>query len=681
MKKRKSFLVLLILIGLMTAIPQIVFGWLDGWTYQREITLDNATSIDNYQVKVELTSANFDYSHALANGEDIRFTDVGEVLQDYWIEEWCIDDTSTIWVEVQTSGTTTLNMYYGNPLAPSTSSGGNTFEFFDDFENITGTTSMHADNAASYLIIPTYDGSGQAIHPDVIHFDTAWNGYTYWMCMTPYPNGNNTYENPSIVASNDGQNWEVPAGLTNPLFTPTMGYCNDPNLVYNDTSDELWIYWVNSNSPGHRTLRKTSSDGVNWSAEEVCSGLQEGGTPAVIKENGTYYMWEGASVADHAHLSHSTDGINWTYDGHISATLPSGAHRLWHLNVFDYDNKYIGLFCMQMSAGGYWLYYAESTDKLNWTIQEESLLTPSASGWDNSYIYQTAGEYSPDGSVLKLWYTGRASNGAWHTGYTEATEETIYGGAWEDWTTIQGPVDYSSTNQAYSDPHSMQIGASEASPRTEATVTHSNSNAIQFRLWKEPTVAYPILHGDNGGSVYTKIDNNSIWYHNGSSWNDTGYDITGSAWNLFEFRDFDWSAHTYDIVLGTTVIANDAGMHPTTNYNDILHLENGNTGLLYYDNVLVRKYTGTDPVATVGEETTSSVSPPSNVTISISGNDVILNWEWTGERTTYNVYRSTDPYSEDFEIINVLSILGTTYTDFGAAATETKYFYYITANE
>ncbi len=35
--------------------------------------------------------------------------------------------------------------------------------------------------------------------------------------MTPYPNGNDTYENPSILAGNDGTSWAVPAGLINPI--------------------------------------------------------------------------------------------------------------------------------------------------------------------------------------------------------------------------------------------------------------------------------------------------------------------------------------------------------------------------------------------------------------------------------------------------------------------------------
>src|SRR5579884_2655894 len=37
------------------------------------------------------------------------------------------------------------------------------------------------------MTIPTYDGSGQAVHPDVVAFDAPWHGAQYWLTMTPYP--------------------------------------------------------------------------------------------------------------------------------------------------------------------------------------------------------------------------------------------------------------------------------------------------------------------------------------------------------------------------------------------------------------------------------------------------------------------------------------------------------------
>ncbi len=70
-----------------------------------------------------------------------------------------------------------------------------------------------AANAANVLTIPTYDSNPNVGHPDVLYVAGGWNGYPYWMAMTPYPSTDR--ENPSIVASADGNTWVVPAGLTN----------------------------------------------------------------------------------------------------------------------------------------------------------------------------------------------------------------------------------------------------------------------------------------------------------------------------------------------------------------------------------------------------------------------------------------------------------------------------------
>jgi hypothetical protein len=60
------------------------------------------------------------------------------------------------------------------------------------------------------------------------------------MAFTPYPNSNSALENPSILASNDGVNWEEPNGLTNPIAHPESGhYLSDPELVYDNRNNVL----------------------------------------------------------------------------------------------------------------------------------------------------------------------------------------------------------------------------------------------------------------------------------------------------------------------------------------------------------------------------------------------------------------------------------------------------------
>ena len=99
-------------------------------------------------------------------------------------------------------------------------------------------------------------------------FPGGFRGYRYWMGVTPYPNGNNIYENPSILVSNNGFDWSVPTGLTNPLdekpgSTPEVyGFYNsDTELVWDPDNARFILYWRRAYEVIHAS---ESSDGVTW---------------------------------------------------------------------------------------------------------------------------------------------------------------------------------------------------------------------------------------------------------------------------------------------------------------------------------------------------------------------------------------------------------------------------------
>jgi PGF-CTERM protein len=108
------------------------------WKYYKEITIkeNSGEYLRNYQVLVELNSANFDFSKAKSDGSDIRFSADGEELN-YWIEEWNAGaKKAKIWINVPSipaNGERKIKMYYGNPSASAVSDGDKVFEFFDDF--------------------------------------------------------------------------------------------------------------------------------------------------------------------------------------------------------------------------------------------------------------------------------------------------------------------------------------------------------------------------------------------------------------------------------------------------------------------------------------------------------------------------------------------------------------------
>ena len=67
---------------------------------------------------------------------------------------------------------------------------------------------------------------------------------------------------------------------------------------------------------------------------------------------------------------------------------------------------------------------------------------------------------------------------------------------------------------------------------------------------------------------------------------------------------------------------------------------------------------------------------PENLTISVSGNDVILSWDTVSGASSYHIYRSQNPY--DFNSADEFTSTTNSYTDSGAA-TNQKYFYQVTA--
>src|SRR5665811_1020284 len=88
-----------------------------------------------------------------------------------------------------------------------------------------------AVNAPSALSTPVPYFGTEMVHPDVYFNPAGWNGHKFWMAATPYAGTDSAYENPSIYYSDDGQSWNTPVGLTNPVVVkPAGGYNSDTDI-------------------------------------------------------------------------------------------------------------------------------------------------------------------------------------------------------------------------------------------------------------------------------------------------------------------------------------------------------------------------------------------------------------------------------------------------------------------
>ncbi|MFM9964548.1 MAG: DUF2341 domain-containing protein [Planctomycetaceae bacterium] len=106
----------------------LVINWWDAdWTRRSQLTLSGNTfagseTLTKFPVLVVLNSGNIDYSLTQNGGQDLRFFDADGTALAYDIESWNESGNSYVWVrvpQVDTSGTDTITMYFGNATASS----------------------------------------------------------------------------------------------------------------------------------------------------------------------------------------------------------------------------------------------------------------------------------------------------------------------------------------------------------------------------------------------------------------------------------------------------------------------------------------------------------------------------------------------------------------------------------
>jgi|GEM_PF-1865978 len=144
------------------------------FSYRREIAIHNTggESLVFYQIKVVLSSSNFDFSKARPDGGDIRFTDSdGLTFLNYWVESWDFaSQKAVVWVNVPSIGpgaTKTIHLHYGNPDAQDAGSGTATFDLFDDFEDLAAWNQSGSTVSVADGIVTLDSGSTPSIWRDI----------------------------------------------------------------------------------------------------------------------------------------------------------------------------------------------------------------------------------------------------------------------------------------------------------------------------------------------------------------------------------------------------------------------------------------------------------------------------------------------------------------------------------
>lgn len=307
------------------------------------------------------------------------------------------------------------------------------------------------DNSLTPLTTATYENSGQAVHPSVIDFKVeygleSWRGYRYWMAMTPYPNGYERFENPSLLASMDGIKWVVPEGLSKPIdvLNGQGNFNSDPTLVYDPDEKTLLIYW--------RETLKGEYDQI-WRTKYLSNGklepkvlvLKEAWvkpkttlllSPSVWRKSAKeWYLWTASGTGTiQFNLYESSDGVKWGNRRETESPWKdwNGGFLPWHLEVKpDLARGKVDILISGWPKGeklsDMMLVLAESPisdlTKVTMPLDKPLLINGLANQWDDDFIYKSSfvREEKNGQSLYHIWYSARSTAGQWHIGYTSGT--------------------------------------------------------------------------------------------------------------------------------------------------------------------------------------------------------------------------------------------------------------------
>lgn len=283
-------------------------------------------------------------------------------------------------------------------------------------------------NVPTYLDIPTYDGSGQAVHPDVLYTPDGWNGYKYIMCYTPYPYQNVDYENPSIAGSNDGIHWYNFTDCPNPVIAqPPVGFNTDPNIaLINNTLYLFNRYCMNEDGSGSQIFWTSCTNPNSWTTPTL-TDLPDIISPSFHYDGSVWHCWATANYHSKSrNFMHytSTNMINWAVNGTVSLSIPG--YIISHGNVKPIDGGYEALISAipTNNSRTIYLFYQKSPDGLVWELTTGNpVLCPSASSWDNYEIYESC--LLKFGDMYKVWYSARNKHAEWHIGYITVNTNTM----------------------------------------------------------------------------------------------------------------------------------------------------------------------------------------------------------------------------------------------------------------
>ncbi len=270
------------------------------------------------------------------------------------------------------------------------------------------------------LRIPTYDGSFQAMHPDVIYFENGIDGHYFVMAFTPYPYSRTQYENPSIVVSDNGTDFYEESEGLNPLVSaPPNGYNNDPDILYDPNTDRFYLYYNETLRPDSQNIViLTSENRIKWERKsKIHYDLKKAEpfvlSPACIYIKPKYYLFYVNASEKKRPIQYlvSYNPLEWNPDSinSINYSFPMDLMP-WHIDIFgNKDNYYMLVSAPYPNTD---LYLAKSSDLLNWEFHQEPIIDHVDTFFGPcDRVYRSTGIVSVN--LLAVWFSFRSLDGTW----------------------------------------------------------------------------------------------------------------------------------------------------------------------------------------------------------------------------------------------------------------------------
>lgn len=304
------------------------------------------------------------------------------------------------------------------------------------------TAALRAPMVATPLVLQTYEGSGQSVHPDFAAPTNPWKRRLFYLALTPYPGGSPLYENPSLYASLDGVTWGAAPHAPMPLVRPVQGHLSDPDLVYASARNELFLYYRQS-SDSDRVLMLRSVDGAAWSEPRPMLAAPAGRllSPAVVRRRtGTWLMWSvdaRTGCRDEAttvELRRSNDGLAWSVPEPVTLPIPAGQFA-WHIDVewIPSRGEYWALFpvkapgtCVPTA-----LYMATSPDGVAWRTVPVPVLVAGPIPAFRDVVYRSTFAFDARTDEVTFWFSGARFDGlafTWRTAVQRRPRAEVFAG-------------------------------------------------------------------------------------------------------------------------------------------------------------------------------------------------------------------------------------------------------------